>query len=99
MGFSGGGFYMIAYMHEEEEVTSLLSEKAFEMSTTSHHQMNNNELNEFKPSLIIRAANRIIILLPLIQNLLDYKTHNLSKGKSDGLKLTEPIENTCHNLL
>ncbi|HEY9386063.1 MAG TPA: hypothetical protein VIP70_03420, partial [Nitrososphaeraceae archaeon] len=68
----------------------LLPAKAFEMSTTSHHQMNNNELNEFKPSLIIRAANRIIILLPLIQNLLEYNTHNLSKGKSDGLKLTEP---------
>ena len=40
---------MIAYMHEDEEVTSLLPEKAFEMSITSH-QMNNNELNEFKPS-------------------------------------------------
>jgi hypothetical protein len=38
-------------MHEEEEeeVTSLLLSRAFEMSTTSH-QMNNNELNEFKPS-------------------------------------------------
>jgi hypothetical protein len=36
-------------MHEEQEVTSLLPAKAFEMSTTSH-QMNNNELNEFKPS-------------------------------------------------
>ncbi|HEY9386828.1 MAG TPA: hypothetical protein VIP70_07295 [Nitrososphaeraceae archaeon] len=41
---------MIAYMHEDEEVTSLLPAKAFEMSTTSHHQMNNNELNEFKSS-------------------------------------------------
>jgi hypothetical protein len=69
-----------------KKVTSLLpAAKAFEMSTTNHHQMNNNELNEFKPSLIIGAANRIIILLPLIQNLLEYKTHNLSKGKSDVL--------------
>ncbi|HEY9387546.1 MAG TPA: hypothetical protein VIP70_10940 [Nitrososphaeraceae archaeon] len=44
---------MIAYMHEDDEaVTNLLPAKAFEMSTTSrrHHQMNNNELNEFKPS-------------------------------------------------
>jgi hypothetical protein len=36
-------------MHKEEEddkVTNLLPEKAFEMlSTTSHHQMNNYELN------------------------------------------------------
>jgi hypothetical protein len=37
---------MIAYMHEDDdEVTNLLPAKAFEMSTTSHHQMNNNELN------------------------------------------------------
>jgi hypothetical protein len=41
-------------MHKEEEddkVTNLLPAKAFEMlSITSrhHHQMNNNELNEFK---------------------------------------------------
>jgi hypothetical protein len=41
---------MTVYMHEDEdEVTSLLPAKAFETSTTSHHQMNNNELNEFKP--------------------------------------------------
>jgi hypothetical protein len=41
---------MIAYMHDEE-VTSLLPAKAFEVPTTSnHHHMNNNELNEFKPS-------------------------------------------------
>jgi hypothetical protein len=94
MGFSGGGSRvvldsnMIAYA--EEEVTSLIPAKAFEMSITSH-QMNNNELNEFKPSFNQReAANRIIIILHLIQNLLEYNTQHLSKGKSDGLKLTEP---------
>jgi hypothetical protein len=56
--------YNIAKAEEDEEVTSLLPAKAFELSTTSHHQTNNNELNEFKSSLIIGAANRIIILLP-----------------------------------
>jgi hypothetical protein len=31
---------MIAYMHEEDEVASLLPAKAFEIATTSnHHQM------------------------------------------------------------
>jgi hypothetical protein len=30
----------------EEEVTNLLSEKAFEMLSTTSHQTNNNELNE-----------------------------------------------------
>jgi hypothetical protein len=86
MGFSGGGSRvvldsnMIAYA--EEEVTSLIPAKAFEMSITSH-QMNNNELNEFKPSFNQReAANRIIIILHLIQNLLEYNTQHLSKGKS-----------------
>jgi hypothetical protein len=49
---------MIAYMHEEdEEVTSLLPAKAFEVPTTSnHHHMNNIELNEFKPSFNQRGS-------------------------------------------
>jgi hypothetical protein len=50
-------------MHEEEEVTSLLPAKAFEMSTTSH-QMNNNELNEFKPSFNQRQQIELLFFSP-----------------------------------
>jgi hypothetical protein len=48
-------------MHEE--VTSLLLAKAFEMSTTSH-QMNNNELNEFKPSFNHRYQIELLFFFP-----------------------------------
>jgi hypothetical protein len=40
-------------------VTSLLLAKAFGMSTTSH-QMNNNELNEFKPSFNQRQQKELL---------------------------------------
>jgi hypothetical protein len=42
---------------EDDEVTSLLPAKAFEMSTTSH-QTNNNELNEFKPPFNHRGSSK-----------------------------------------
>jgi hypothetical protein len=44
-------------------VTSLLLAKAFGMSTTSH-QMNNNELNEFKPSFNQRQQIELLLFSP-----------------------------------